>query len=327
MGSSWSKSKRSAKHSTLPWTGSLVLLLCVVNPFSGAQSQQRDAATVIAEMRQALGGAAALDAIKSFSVTGSRTFTAPGGSRRVALEWFAILPDHFLEVRRDSPPGPVSIDFVDYDGVAGTRVIRKTKASGMEPPEPKYLDNSPQAVAARERAALLRQARVFSRILLILTGTSTPAYPLQIAYAGTEQAEGKTYDVLDVAGPDGMKWRLHVDSATHLPAMLTWLDTIPATTMTTTTMVATTTSVVRVPSGSPPPVMPSPAPLIPPSQPPPSAGPTTGTLRWLFTSFKTQDGITWPRVIEEEFHNRKDEIRLGNVKINPKIDAKKFDVK
>jgi hypothetical protein len=40
-----------------------------------------------------------------------------------------------------------------------------------------------------------------------------------------------------------------------------------------------------------------------------------------------QDGINWPRKIEEEFEGKSDEIRLGSVKINPKIDVKKFDIK
>ena len=289
-------------------------------------AQEKDAATVIAGMRQALGGAAALDAIKTFSVSGSRTFTSPLGSRRVALEWFAMLPDHFLEIRRDSPSGPVPVDFVYYDGLAGTRVIRKTTATGMQMPEAKYVDNSPQAVAARERVALMRQARVYSRLLLILTGTATPGYPLQLSYAGVEQAEGKPYDVLEVTGPDGLKWRLHVDGVTHLPAMLTWLDTVSTATTTATTAVTTTTSVVRVPSGSMPPMAPPPPPVVP-APPPPAAGSVTGTMRWVFSNFKAQDGIMWPRLIEEEFNNRKDEIRLGSVKINPKIDAKKFDIK
>ena len=52
-----------------------------------------------------------------------------------------------------------------------------------------------------------------------------------------------------------------------------------------------------------------------------------GPIRWLFKDFKVQDGITWPRVIEEEFDGKSEEIRLGRVKINPKIDSGKFDVK
>ena len=283
----------------------------------------------MAGMRQALGGASALDAVTTFSMNGSRTLDAPGGSRRMALEWSAMLPDHFLEVRRDSPGGPVSFDVTYYNGLAGSRVIQKTDARGLNFPEPKFADNSPAAIAAREQAMLARQARVYARILLVTTGTSSSVYPLRFSYLGVEQAEGRAYDVIDATGPDGFTFRLHVDAATHFPAMLTWLEELPTVRTTTSTSVVTTTSVVRVPSGGAPVVMP-PAPVLPPpaprvTVPAPSRG--MGHSRWLFREFKAQDGVTWPRVIEEEFDGKTEEIRLGRVKINPKIDAKKFDIK
>ena len=80
------------------------LLLCVLALLLGSIHPllaQRDAAAVLKEMRQAI-GEAALDGLKTFSATGSRTLTSPNGSRRVALEWLAMVPDHFLEIRRDS---------------------------------------------------------------------------------------------------------------------------------------------------------------------------------------------------------------------------------
>ena len=304
----------------------LGLLLGSLHPFLA----QRDAAAVLKEMRQALGGAAALDGLKTFSASGSRTLTSPHGSRRVGLEWLAIVPDHFLEIRRNSSVGPLSMEYISYEGLAGSRPIHKTEVrGGPAAPETQYADNSPAAVAARERVWLMRRAQAYTRILLVLTGTSTSTYPLQFSYVGVEDAEGKKYDVIDATGPDGFSCRLHVEAATHLPAMLTWLEELPSFYTTSSVVTTTTTTVVRVPSGSPivPPVAPPliPAPAPPPSGPPAPRGP--GPKRWLFKSFKTQDGITWPRVIEEEFDNQKDEIRLGQVKINPKIDARKFDIK
>src|SRR5512145_941900 len=79
----------------------LALLFASIHPFLA----QRDAAGVLAEMREALGGAAALDAVKTFSANGSRTLSSPMGTRRLGLEWFALLPEHFLEIRRDSTTG------------------------------------------------------------------------------------------------------------------------------------------------------------------------------------------------------------------------------
>lgn len=267
-------------------------------------------------MRQALGGAAALDAVKTFSANGSRTLTSPVGTRRLGLEWFAILPDHFLEVRRDSTTGPISTDIVYYSGMAGARLIRKTDSS-LPFPEVRYADNSPQAVAARERAAVQREAQSFARLLLVLYGTSTAAYPLQFSYGGVEQADGKSYDVVDATAADGFRCRLHIDSATHLPAMLTWMEEVPHVVTTTSTSTVTTRN-GQVVSQSPPNV---PNPVIP------QGNRGLAPKRWLLTNFKVQEGINWPRKIEEEFGGKSDEIRLGSVKINPRIDAKRFDIK
>ena len=303
--------------------GVAVAAVLVAAPFA----QQKDAAAVLAEMRQAIGGAAALDGVKTFSVGGSRTLSTPAGDRRLSLEWLAILPDHFLETTRESMAGPISSEIIYYNGIAGGRAIRKTDSRGMPMPETKYVNNSPEAIAARERMTFMRQARAYSRILLALTGSSSGVYPLQFTYAGTESAEGKSYDVIDATGPDGFTSRLHVDAVTHLPAMLTWLEELPTVVTTVSTVVTTTT--VRVPAGGSPPVLPPPT--LPTPSPPPSSSTTasrgSAPCRWLFKDFKVQDGIKWPRVIEEEFDGKTEEIRLGRVKINPKLEARKFDIK
>jgi hypothetical protein len=241
----------------------------------------------------------------------------PVGSRRLALEWFAILPDHFLEVRRDSFSGPISHDIVYYTGIAGTRPIRKTHST-LPMPEPRFADNSPEAVAARERAMVLQRTQAFARLVFAWYGTATSAYPMQFAHLGQEQAEGKTYDVVEASALDGFRCRLHVDSTTHLPAMLTWMDEIPhVVTMTSSSMVTTRNGQVV---GQTPPAN-SGTPVIP------EGNRGMAPRRWLFKDFKVQDGIKWPRVIEEEFEGKTEEIRLGRVKINPEIEARKFDVK
>lgn len=290
----------------------LALLFASIHPFLA----QRDAAGVLAEMREALGGAAALDAVKTFSANGSRTLSSPMGTRRLGLEWFALLPEHFLEIRRDSTTGPMATDITYYSGISGVKLIRRTDSS-LPFPEVRYTDNSPQAVAARERVAVQRQAQSFARLLLVFYGTSTTSYPLQFSYGGVAQADGKSYEVIEATAADGFHCRLHVDSATHLPAMLTWMDEVPHIVTTTSTSTVTTSN-GRVVSQSPPNVS---SPVIPPG----NRG--LAPKRWLFTNFKVQDGIKWPRVIEEEFEGKRDEIRLGSVKINPKIDARKFDIK
>ena len=270
-------------------------------------------------MRQALGGAEALDAVRTLSARGSRTLTSPIGSRRLTLEWFASRPDHFLEIRHDSLSGPIQTDIVYYTGFAGSRVILRTDARGLPFPETKYADDSAQAVAARERRRLTHQKQSFARLTLALFGTATIDYPLQLGYAGVAQADGKSYDVIDATGADEFRCRLYVDAATHLPAMLTWTEELPI------VMTSSSTTVVKTINGRVvgDPLPPSP----PPSLPEPIGSRGTGPKRWIFSDFKAQDGVNWPRKIEEEFDGRTDEIRIGGYKINPKIDMRKFDIR
>jgi len=56
---------------------------------------------------------------------------------------------------------------------------------------------------------------------------SFPAYPLEFAYAGqAESADGKA-DVIEVRGAEGFVAKLFVDGSTRLPLMLSWMDKEP----------------------------------------------------------------------------------------------------
>jgi hypothetical protein len=54
----------------------------------------------------------------------------------------------------------------------------------------------------------------------VLMGKSLPTYPLEFSVAGREEVAGITYDIVEAMG-SGIRMRLHVDSLTHLPAMVT----------------------------------------------------------------------------------------------------------
>jgi hypothetical protein len=55
-------------------------------------AQDRDAATVIAEMRQALGGAATLDAVQTLSASGTVKTTFGGFTKSLSIDRFKINP-------------------------------------------------------------------------------------------------------------------------------------------------------------------------------------------------------------------------------------------
>ena len=56
--------------------------------------------------------------------------------------------------------------------------------------------------------------------------TSLPSYPLTFTHGGTAESPDGTADVVDVKGED-FAARLFIDSKTHLPLMLSWMDKEP----------------------------------------------------------------------------------------------------
>jgi hypothetical protein len=185
-------------------------------------AQTRDTASVLREMRAALGGEAALDAIKTFTVDGSVRMAVGGFTKDLSIELSVLLPDHFLDVRRDTnSAGPREIDITYYKGFRGDTLIRRTDSTVPFPPDP--WPEIPAVIAQREREMTLGNKQEFARLMLIFFGRSFSGYPLQLSYLGVEQREGRTVDVLQATGTDGSSMRVSVDAATHLPAMIAYL--------------------------------------------------------------------------------------------------------
>jgi hypothetical protein len=294
-------------------------LAAVLSLAVGAQA--RDADTVLRQMRTALGGEAALDAVKTWSVSGSVDIRHGGLSKGFSLELLAMMPDHFMEVRRDSssPPGPVNIDiFITYyRGFAGDGLIRRTDSNIPFPQDPG--PQAPQAIAARAQKALESNKRDFARLAIALFGKSFAGSPFDFSYSGAESIDGQPTEVVEMRAPDGFVMRLHVAQATHLPAVITWQappDTVITTSSTSTVAVrggqvvsqSPQTSAAPLPSGDP------------------SAGLAPVTWKMTFADFKVQDGLNWPHRIRVTSSDKvTEDTRLGKFKINPKMDARKFN--
>jgi hypothetical protein len=75
--------------------------------------------------------------------------------------------------------------------------------------------------------------REFARLMVGMTGGTSPEFPVEFVYAGQAEARDGKADILDVKGPDGFTARLFVDGKTHLPLMLTWMDKEPLSMMVT----------------------------------------------------------------------------------------------
>ena len=270
---------------------------------------QPDAARVLADMRQALGGDAAIAALKSFSVSGSESHSLGGFTSSSDIEFLCALPDRFLHVRRWSSSIGGGTEEWGFNGDAR---IRRRNSDLPYPPDPGESD-TPAEKAQRDAVTLAHSKREFARIAIAMIGISA-IDPVDVSFVGQETVDGKTADVLALSATDGYVAKLFVDASTHLPLMISWMGTPIVT--------ATSSSVVAVRQGQ----MPGPvsAPSFPPLPDPRSLPPVQHQL--LFGDYKTADGFTWPHTLTEKVSGRVyNTIKLGKFKINSKIDDKRFD--
>jgi hypothetical protein len=289
--------------------GVRVLLAATLTAHVSASQPPTDAARVLADVRQALGGDAAIAAVRSFSVSGMEDRSFGGRSATASIELVAELPDKFVMVRR--VPTPFSGDNVETHGFNGDARVSRRISVMPYPPNP--YDKTPALRAEADRRALLGAKQEFSRLAVALIGL-VAAYPLDAAYEGQQKLDGRSVDVLRLTAPDGYTARLYVDAATHLPSMISWMG-MPH-------IVMSVTTIETVRRGEGPGRMPPP---FPPSGDP-AAGRAMVERRLSFSDFKLADGLNWPHRLKEVVDGEViTETRLGKYKINPKLDPKRFE--
>jgi hypothetical protein len=210
-------------------------------------AQTKDAASVLAAARQALGGEKKLAAVKSFTATGRTRQVRGDNLVPIEFEVFVELPDKYL--RKDEIPaqesGPTA------SGFSGEALLQ-------DPPPAAPLPDP----ARKARLTTLKQD--FARLALGMFAGSYPAYPLTFTYVGQAEAPQGKADVLDAKGPDNVTLRFFIHSETHLPIMVSWQQPAPP---------ARGSGPMR--GGPPPPgaAGPPPAPGAP-AGPPPGAAPS-----------------------------------------------------
>jgi len=275
--------------------------------------QTRDTASVLREMRVALGGEAALDAIRSFTVDGSVRQTASGFTKDLPMELFVLLPDHFLDIRRDSQSvGPRTVDITYYKGFRGDTLIRRTDSTIPFPPDP--WPQVPAVIAQREREMMAANKQDFARLALLLFGRSFDGYVLQFQHLGAVQREGHAIDVLEATAADGFRMRLSVDATTHLPAALDYLAPQGMmVSMTSTVIVRGREVVSEIPTASPAPVDTAGRPMV--------------EHRLAPSNFRVQHGVNWPHRLTETVGTQVvSQTNLGKFRLNPKLELRRFDI-
>lgn len=207
----------------------LFLYLLSLATATGAVSDPK-AAEIVARMREALGGAAKLEAVKALSAEADlrRVIPGEGGAepRDMAGELTVdvLRPERYLKVETLSPfpGGPVFSVGTGLDGAEAWRAPLNAPSTG---------GHVVMRVAAPEGPAgatsLRKRTRAeMTRLLLVTLGGAGDG-SLTYTYGGEAEApEGRAH-VVDVAGPEGFKARLFVDRETHRPLFVSYMGVLP----------------------------------------------------------------------------------------------------
>jgi hypothetical protein len=282
---------------------------------------KKDAATILAQAREALGGEKRLTAVKNFVATGRTRQVRGDNLVPIEFEIACELPDKY--VRKDEIPaqesGPTSTGF------NGNELIQ-LPVPAMPPPRPpaapmpqggerggRAVGPTPSPAAQMDAMRSARAATVkqdFVRLTLGMFATSFSSYPVTFTYVGQAEAPQGSADVLDVKGPN-FSAKLFVNSQTHLPIMVSW--EAPA-------------GRGRGPGGPPGAASGAPSPAGVPGTPP--APPRPVEYRLYYGDYRDVDGMQWPfRLRRATGSDTTEETTFDRFRINMKIDPKKFEVR
>jgi hypothetical protein len=124
----------------------------------------------------------------------------------------------------DRPPNLAGGGGTMTSADGGTIVVRMASSGGSATDVAKM---TPEQKAAFDSTRLLSNKKDFARLALGMFASSPAAYPLELTYAGeAESADGKA-EMIDIKGEGDFAARLFVDAGTHLPLMLTWMALEP----------------------------------------------------------------------------------------------------
>jgi len=329
-----------------------VAAACALAAGTVAAGQGRDVNQILAGARTAL-GAQKLEAVKTLTAVGRTTRALPNGTSsesefEIALE----LPDKYLmrsvlaamgnmSVYRNSGfNGGQVIEEIDRPpSLAGGGVmhIRIAGPGGVTDPEKMTAEEK----ADYDQKRLVANKREFAKLALGMFAMSPAAYPLELADGGQAESPDGKADVIDVKGEGGFSAKLFIDAQSHLPLMLSWMDREPITMMvgpggTVTTGGApaagggnaTFTRVER--SGGAPPTPEEREKMmkdLEARRKEAEAKARTVEYRLYYGDYKTVGGVQLPHRIQRSIDGKPtEEMIFDTIKVNPKIDAKKFQV-
>lgn len=275
----------------------------------------------LAAMRQAMGGDAALSAIRTLAIEGSSSSREGGGP--LAMELRFELPDKFVRISRQffsAGPGGQQTMTSTYGYNAGQLVAFIENTMGADlPPFPDMAGAS----TAAEQSALIRRhtdeehGRMLQWTLPLLGGgNADPGFTVGASHDDT--LDGKSVRVVDLTRWDGMVLHLTIDAATNLPARLAWMDRVPEKW----TLTSSSTVTVRGGQASQPSST-STSPAMRAGRP--ADGQPTVEHAIAMDQFKADKGLTWPRRFIGSIDGKVTvETKVTKFSINPKFGKDAF---
>lgn len=317
--------------------GLLVAMLAVPAVVIG---QAGDVSKVLADMKAALGGADKVAAVRTLTAEG-RTLrtTAAGTTSENEFELAMELPDKYMMrsvlanmgnmsiYRNAGFNGDGLINLIDQPPSLGgggggiqVRMIGPGGGGGAS-----GAASTPEQKAEADRLLVLNNKRDFARLTLGMFGTSYSAFPVQFAYAGeAEAADGKAY-VIDVKGPEDFTARLFVDAKTSLPLMLSWMapEPIAPTTVTRGGGPGGTQGGRQMSEEEMKKMMDDAAARRKEAE----ANRRTVEYRVYYSNFRSVGGLKLPHTMQRSIDGKPtEEMTFDSIKVNPKIDSKKFEI-
>lgn len=299
--------------------------------------QGSDAARVLNEMRAALGGDK-LAAVTSFTANGRSARTMGQFQMTGDVEILCELPDKYVKKETLSVGNMGSMtSLLGFNGDTllqdtsspsqpmvhgGGMVVMRSPGGSM----PGGAAPSPEQQAAMKATALRNVKTDFTRLTVALFGTSYSGNPVTFIHAGQAESPDGKADVIEVKGANDFAAKLYIDVATHRPLMMSWQAPGPQI-MTASTGGATVFSSgpggagaggATVRQGGAPVSDQRMQELM-------EAAKKTVEHRLYLSEYREIDGVKIPHMLVRSVDgNTTEELTLERVKLNARIDAKKF---
>ena len=295
------------------------------------------AAEILAAARKAI-GQPAIDALKSLTVQASVQRNSGNVQIQSESELWLEMPDKYL--RSDVSSGPMSMSMNSgFNGdrpiipagasmaSGGAMVFRMGPGGAMSHGEPAEKP-TPEQQEQMNKTLVRNSRQELSRLMLGWFATVHPAVKAQYTYAGeAESPDGKAH-VIDVKDDDGFAARLFIDQQTKLPLMVTYKGRAPR-------IVTNRAEGGRVTSGQPAKQLSeeevkklretrdqqlhqlkteaTQVPLV--------------DVSLFFEDWREADGLKFAHVLRRAAEGTtNEEWKVNKVKVNPRIDAKKFTI-